>query len=40
MGKKQRGLKIAENRGEFEIKLVMIHALKNYDLWLVDGSMC
>jgi len=38
--RKQWGLKMAENRGEFEIKLVMIGPLKNYVIWWVDMSVC
>jgi len=31
---------MVENRGDFEIKLVMIGPLKNYDFWWVDRAMC
>jgi len=37
---KQWGLKMAKNRGDFEIKLVMIAPLKNYDFWWIDRSVC
>ena len=31
---------MAENKGDFEIKLVMIDPLKNYDFWWVNTSVC
>jgi len=31
---------MTENRGEFEIKWVMIGPLKNYNFWWVDKSVC
>jgi len=34
------GWKISKNSAIFEIKLVMIDPLKNYDFWWVDRSLC
>jgi len=31
---------MAENMGDFEIKLVMINLLKNYHFWWVGSSVC
>jgi len=36
---KQRGLEMAENRGKFDTKLVIIGPLQNYDFGWVDGSI-
>jgi len=37
---KQWGMEISENRAYFEIKLIMIDPLQNYDFWWVDRSLC
>jgi len=31
---------MTENIGDFEIKLVMIGLIKNYDFWWVDRLVC